>query len=494
VGLSPGLPGQPDSPKNSNIDSKAIVLVGARSYLEPNEELVLEEPTSPHLVSVSTENDKDFDPTSPCTDPTSSACTATSSRRLSEMKRSMGMAKGGDLEDYTRSVTRRLVTRPSFEGVVSAVIMLNVCVMTLQIQYSGFDIGHKLEYRWYEVTAAETWTGASVAFDVFDYIFGSIYIAELLIKMHAFRLDWIRDPWNWFDGLIVGFWLLEKPFKDVLTLPADATLLRTARLFKLLRLVKIIKTLHGFDSLYLLVTTLKGSGQILGWSCMLLVVVQMLIAFVIFFLLSEAYFKNELYPIEERRKVFEYFGTFSRAMLSMFEMTLANWPPVCRLLVENFSEWFMIFFITHKLTIGFAVIGVINGVFMQETFKVASSDDAIMMRSKEREVRTYSEKMKRLFVAADESGDGMVDFEEFRSICDDAEIRTWLSSMEIPVRDPEILFRLWDVSEKGELSADDMIRGALKLRGAAKTVDLLTLQKTLDSISLSVAALGKATA
>ena len=34
------------------------------------------------------------------------------------------------------------------------------------------------------------------------------------------------------------------------------------------------------------------------------------------------------------------------------------------------------------------MIGVINGVFMQETFKVASTDDSIMLRQKDREVRT----------------------------------------------------------------------------------------------------------
>ena len=54
----------------------------------------------------------------------------------------------------------------------------------------------------------------------------------------------------------------------------------------------------------------------------------------------------------------------------MFEITLGNWPPVARILQENVSEFYVAFSIIHKLVIGFAVIGVINGVFMQETFKV----------------------------------------------------------------------------------------------------------------------------
>lgn len=39
--------------------------------------------------------------------------------------------------------------------------------------------------------------------------------------------------------------------------------------------------------------------------------------------------------------VYTYFGTFSRSLLTMFEITLANWPPVCRALTENVTApWF----------------------------------------------------------------------------------------------------------------------------------------------------------
>jgi hypothetical protein len=398
-----------------------------------------------------------------------------------EMKVTLGVGRA-DNYDEGMSWTLRLVTKPIFEVAVSSVIMANVFIMAAQIQYQGLDIGHQLTYRWYDESAREAWVGAETAFDVFDYMFGCIYIVELLLKLHAYRLLWLLDPWNYFDALIVGFWLLEKPLKDVLVLPADATLLRTARLFKLLRLVKVIKTMQGFDSLYLLITTLKGSLRILGWSCVLLLVVQTLIALVIFFVLSETYFSDDRYPIEDRRKVFAYFGSFSRAMLSMFEMTLANWPPVCRLLVESVNEAFMIFFILHKLTRGFAVIGGINGVFMQETFKVASTDDSIMLRQKDREVRTYTDKMRRLFMAADESGDGEVDLEEFLKILGDHEIKTWLASMEIPTHNPESLFHLLDSDSTGCLTPEKMVHGALRLRGTAKSFDVLNMKKQLDHL------------
>ena len=32
----------------------------------------------------------------------------------------------------------------------------------------------------------------------------------------------------------------------------------------------------------------------------------------------------------------------------MFEILFANWGPPCRVLTENFSEWFSVFFLTYR--------------------------------------------------------------------------------------------------------------------------------------------------
>jgi hypothetical protein len=376
-----------------------------------------------------------------------------------------------------------MVQNPRFELAVAAIIMANALVMSVQIQWQGLDLGHVLEYRGYTSTGVDTWPGAGGAFDFCDFVFGVIYLVELSIKVVGLKLAWMRDPWNYLDLMICTLWVVENTAKHSLGLPTQSAVLRVARLFRLLRLIKVLRTLNGFDSLYLLMTTLKGSLAVLGWSCVLLFVVQMMIAMVLWFVLKVAYFDQSSYPVDERREVFEYFGTFARVMLTMFELTLANWPPVCRLLVEYVSEWFMLFFIFHKLTIGFAVVGVINGVFMQETFKVASTDDRIMMRQRQREVKIHTEKMKKLFNAADESGDGVIDSDEFKAIIADPEINMWLASMDIPVRDPESLYLLLDVDGDGELTCEELVKGAMKLRGAAKSLDVLAIRRDMQALT-----------
>merc|ERR1712232_701073 len=153
-------------------------------------------------------------------------------------------------------------------------------------------------------------------------------------------------------------------------------------------------------------------------------------------------------------------------------------PPVTRLLTENVSESFMFFCLLHKLTIGFAVVGVINGVFMQETFKVAAMDDLNMVRQKERAMKKHAEKMTKLFLAADSSGDGYLDAEEFRGVMNDPGVRLWLSSMDIDAADADVLFGLLDTGD-GSLELKEIIQGVSRLKGPARSLDLNVLMRDL---------------
>jgi len=179
--------------------------------------------------------------------------------------------------------------------------------------------------------------------------------------------------------------------------------------------------------------------------------------------------------LERSRKLYEYFGSFSRCLLSMFEITLGNWPPVTRLLSEEVSEWFMFFCMVHKLTIGFAVIGVINGVILQETFKVAQTDDVIMLRQKQRASQQVRKKMMSLFEALDQSGDGNLEYEEFEVIANIPEMKTWLASMEIETDDLKTLFELIDDDCSGSITAEELASRMPRIKGTARSIDVLAM-------------------
>merc|ERR1719408_171054 len=97
----------------------------------------------------------------------------------------------------------------------------------------------------------------------------------------------------------------------------------------------------------------------------------------------EDYILDEGVALEKRQLIYKFYGSFLRTMLTMFEITLGNWMIPCRALVEEVNEMWMLFFLAHKLIIGFSVLAVITGVFTQETFKVAANDDHNMLLRQE---------------------------------------------------------------------------------------------------------------
>merc|ERR1712129_96422 len=254
--------------------------------------------------------------------------------------------------------------------------------------------------------------------------------------------------WNWIDMLILSSWFGTQSGSNL-----NPLVFRLLRLSGLLRLKRLLSMTSAFDSLYMMVTAIKGSLLFLLWAVLLICVVEVMLA-----CLLQASVENYLLEGNRSQKaadeVYMHFGSFARSMLSMFELTLGNWIPPTRALVENVSEWYLLFFLMHKFIIGFSVVSVITGVFIQETFKVATSDDQIMLNNKRRAMKEHERKMKQLFKHADHDGDDTLDRGEFEKVMDDPTVRKWLSSMGLEIDDVDALFEVLNGGD-GKVSAHE---------------------------------------
>jgi len=369
---------------------------------------------------------------------------------------------------------KRFVNGAVFESSFAILIMVNTLMMAMESQYNGIDTGWTVGYPASVSSAVETWPGAAEFFVVAEWIFGICFTVELVLKVMVLGKRFCSDIWNFIDTTIVVSWFMTVAM--LFPMPIDPMLLRLARLARLLRLLRLIRKIRLFDSLYLMTTAMRGSFSVLLWSVVLLALVQMLLALFLQSLL-EVYILDEKHPEAARLEVFMFYGTFARTMLTMFEMTLGNWMPPCRALVENVSEWWMLFSLAHKLIIGFSVVSVITSVFIQETFKVATIDDKIMIMSKERARKTHINKINALFGYADKDGNGVIDFNEFQTVFSDVRLRTWLAAMELDVRDTIQLFELLDVNCDGVINVKELVDGVSRLKGTARSYDLASVER-----------------
>ena len=88
---------------------------------------------------------------------------------------------------------------------------------------------------------------------------------------------------------MVALWILSETWFQSL----DDWVIRLARTARLFRLLRVIRMINGFDSLYLMMTAMRGSVAVLFWSFVLLLVAQIMIAFLLNQVLTATYLLDE---------------------------------------------------------------------------------------------------------------------------------------------------------------------------------------------------------
>jgi len=301
----------------------------------------------------------------------------------------------------------------------------------------------------------------------------SMFIIELLVKMVAMRHKFFRSGWNLFDALTI---LAGIPsVYGNLSFSVDPSILRLLRLVRMSRLARVMKKFEFCDSLRVIYRSITASTPILVWTSIILFICEALVGLVLHSVLVP-YMEDSQRTDLQRSTAFKYFGTFSRSMISMTELTLGNFVPVLRFLCDDVDEWYGHGILVYKMIMGFAVIRVIGGVFINETFKTAAQDDELMVVQKKRAQQKHKDKMLHFMKQADDSGDGIVDREEFHKIMQNSNMRMWLAAQDVDISNVDLLFDLIDTGEGSDgISHAELCDGISRLKGPAKSLDVVSL-------------------
>merc|ERR1712039_928128 len=73
------------------------------------------------------------------------------------------------------------------------------------------------------------------------------------------------------------------------------------------------------------------------------------------------------------------------------------------------------------------------------------------------------------------SGDGELDVTEFEETMEEPDVKSWMASMGLEVKDARAVFTLVDSNGDGRLSAAELVDGVGRLMGNARNLDLLIL-------------------
>merc|ERR1712007_377886 len=124
----------------------------------------------------------------------------------------------------------------------------------------------------------------------------------------------------------------------------------------------MVSIIESLDSLQVLIGSIRACGSVLIWAASVLVVVTILMGMFLNGFLED-YMTSNSESLTDRQQIYKYFGTFTRTMVTMYEITLGNWVPVTRLLMEDVSQVYGPVILFYRFVTGFAMVRVITGVF-----------------------------------------------------------------------------------------------------------------------------------
>ncbi|MFI7050687.1 ion transporter [Streptosporangium canum] len=169
---------------------------------------------------------------------------------------------------------------------------------------------------------------------VVDRVALAVFTVELVARLYAYRGKFFKDPWNWFDAIIVVIALI----------PASGptSVLRTLRIMRALRLVAAVPSMRKVVGA--LFAAMPGMGAIIG----LLVLVMYVSA-----VMATQLF-GELVP--------KYFDELPTSLFTLFQiMTGEAWPDIAEEVMAE-KPWAWLFFVGYILMASYVVLNLFIAV------------------------------------------------------------------------------------------------------------------------------------
>jgi len=410
--------------------------------------------------------------------------TTTPNSKMSRSRKSRFLGTQVMSERWTPDPPLKQFVKGPLDGYMGLVVIINLVFMIMMTQWMGsvadlsLGIGSVEDTQWID----------EYFFEVAEYVFFTLYVMDVVVRAYVLGREWLWDPrlgfmyLNVFDAVLVCLNVFELFLFPALVLGSSnqdrdqqANSLRVIKLMRIVRTLRIVKTLTMFRQLRLLVGTCIASIGALFWSMVLLLVLKLGFALIICQAL-QGFILDDQAPLTAREEMNNLYGSFLKALYTMFEVTHSgSWPHVVRPVLEKVDPWYALFFLTYITLVVFAVIRVVTALFLKETLASAENDADMAMENSRRQAGETHRKLEDLFMVADEDGDGHLSPEEFVAAMSLPSVQRFLNSLDVSIRDCGPLFDILDDGD-GMITIAEFCKGLMQLKGQARAIDLVVLQ------------------
>lgn len=361
--------------------------------------------------------------------------------------------------------------------VVNLVIILNVLVMILQVDYPhlGLPLGCELG----RPGCVKLWTPINLSFLVFFTIELSLRLAELGCsefwcgirqsddeemdeKTAAMAMQANADvPWNIFDFSVVGVGWLDTLVKVLVgdTVGNLSTFIRFFRVLRIMRMVKLVKQLR---KLRVIVKGLILSLGIVGWTTLL--ISMFILLFAILFTTMIGHNTDDWG--DEADLMIMYWGSVTSSMLTLFQfLTMDDWGYITRK-VTRVQPIQYLFAIVYVVVAGWVFLSLLTGMMAEKTADVRQQEEEEERKQNHNATQESMLSFYEIFEATDNDMDDYLSMEEFTRACASHKIQAMFRKMDMIVGPDEAdaLFQYLDANDDGHITWYEFRDGMIKLR------------------------------
>jgi len=340
---------------------------------------------------------------------------------------------------------------------------------------NSFLVGFDVQWRTTHYTQDK---GTEIA----GHLCSVFFLVEVALRIYTYRWSFIfgeTRSWNVFDFLLVVF-----SFVDVaLTYSnskagSNTSLGQGMKTLKMLRIIRVFRVFRFFKELSLLALMIADSMKSLIWALLMLAII--IYVFAIFF--TEAatdYIRQHAsseVPPKGLSEVYRIFGSFDRTIYSLIQALLGgiNWGVIADALltIDWTSALLFLFYIFFSMI---AVLNIITGVFVDNAVETSKMERDYLVQKQIELKEKYLQEMRQLFSDMDRDASGSISLEEVKAYVEDPRVHAYLQVLGLEADDAEKLFRLLDTSGSESVSVDEFLEGCMRLKGAARSIDMQQL-------------------
>jgi len=361
-----------------------------------------------------------------------------------------------------------------FEASIAIIILLSTASAVLEANFQS-------EHKSYDTTPS---------MQIAEQFFTWAFFVEVVLKVLVFRRDFFLGEelaWNIFDLVLVILGLVDFIMaRSSSSGIGNTSFMRLARLLKVVKkITRLVRLLHAFADLRLILECISGVAQPLVWSVILLLGFMLIFSIALVHQMTAYVIENEnQLSDEDMEAINAKFGSVQQGVFELLSCTTGghDWG-VAYEIVQKAGPLACASFLAYIGLVGLAVTNVITSIFVDKALRAAVPEVHKQIIEKRRDDFNLMCELQDLFCEIDLDTSHTISKAELMTSLSHIKVASYFELKGLDIKDAETFYDVL-VASCGhyEIDMDTFIQGFLCMKGPANHVDVVSLTSRIQKM------------